>query len=93
MYEKSKGDFDSLDEWINFEIKRKNYKYTKDSYTEIFNGLRKKMGLSKNLAPSEQVSKMASMIQKALDENKYFSKLGIDMRSIEEIYGSNMATT
>jgi len=93
MYERDKGDFDSLDEWINFEIKRKNYKYTTDSYTEIFNGLRKKMGLSKNLAPSEQVSKMASMIKKALDENRYFSKLGIDMRSIEEIYGSDLATT
>jgi len=85
----SKEDFDILDEWVTLEIKRENYKYTKDSYAEIFNGLRKKMSLSKNLSASEQVSKMATMIKKALEQNKLFNKLGIKLSSLEEFYGNN----
>ncbi len=83
---------DTLDEWITFEIKRQNFKYTKESYAEIFDTLRKKMKLSKNLSPVEQVSKMTTMIKKAHEQNKLFNRMGIKLSSLEELY-DNMATT
>lgn len=85
--EGDKENYDLVDEWINLEMNRLHLKATKDSYADIFNGLVKKLDVHKHAEPSEKVRKAAVILREAVEKNRLYKKMGIDLQSLDEIYG------
>ena len=83
----SKKDMETIDDWVMLEIQRKGLNGRKDSYKEIIDGLSKKLKLHKSISPGEKIKSLAILLKKALETQKYYSKMGVDLKSLEELYG------
>jgi len=86
----TQSDMDTVDEWVTFEITRRGLNGKTESYREVVDDLSKKLKLPKTIAPQEKVKRMAILLKKAVEMQKTYSKLGIDLKSLEEIYGDTI---
>lgn len=77
---------DTIDDWVMLEIERQGLNGKKDAYKEIVNNLSKKLKLHKNIAPSEKIKSLAILLRKALETQKYYKAMGINLASLESIY-------
>ena len=87
-----KDEMDTVDEWVNFEILRRGLNGKKESYRAIVNELSKKLEIHKYASAEDKVKKLSTLLKKAVEDNRYYSKIGIDLKSLETIYG-NVHTT
>jgi nitrogen regulatory protein PII-like uncharacterized protein len=78
---------DTVDDWVVLEIQRRGLNGKKDSYREVINDLSKKLKLPKTISPIQKVKNISVLLKKALETQKMYSKMGIDLKSLEEIYG------
>ena len=82
-------ELDTIDDWVILEIELRGLNGKKESYQEIVDDLSKKLKLSKNMAPTEKAKTISILLKKALETQKYYKRLGIDLKSLESIYEEN----
>lgn len=87
LYNELKDEMDTVDDWVVLEIQRRGLNGKKDSYREVINDLSKKLKLPKTISPIQKVKNISVLLKKALETQKMYSKMGIDLKSLEEIYG------
>ena len=83
----TRDDFDTVDEWITMEITRRGLNGKKEAYREVVKDISKKLQMPKTISAENKVKQMATLLRKALDAQRYYQKMGIDLKSLEEIYG------
>lgn len=83
----NKADMDTVDDWINLEIDRQNLKATKKTYAALFNDIAKKLGIHKYAESTEKIKKVSTLLREAVEKQKYYKKLGLDLQSLEELLG------
>lgn len=83
-----KSDMDTIDDWVIMEIGRRELNGKKSAYEEIVDDLSTKLELSPNIDPREKVKKLATLLRKALNIQKTYKGLGIDLKSLEELYSN-----
>lgn len=83
----TKKEMDTIDEYVNLEILRRGLNGRKESYKEVVDELSKKLKISKNSSPEEKVRKLATILEKAVEQLKIYKKLGLSLPTLEEIYG------
>jgi len=81
-----KKDMDTINDWVMLEIERRGLNGKKESYKEIISELSKKLKLHKSIAPTEKIKAIAILLRKALDVQKYYKSMGIDLQNLETIY-------
>jgi len=91
LYKEVKDDMDIIDDWVMLEIERKGLNGKKEAYREVINDLSKKLKLPKSIAPSEKINRFSILLKKALETQKYYKALGIDLKSLDELYGEKNA--
>lgn len=80
------SEMDTIDEYVNLEMQRLGMNGKKDAYKEVVDTLSKKMKFSKNIAPEKKVRELATILTRAVDSQKYYAKLGISLKSLEDLY-------
>lgn len=86
------GELDTIDDWVILEIERRGLNGKKEAYREIVDDLSKKLKLHKSIAPTEKAKAISTLLKKALETQKYYKKLGINLESLEKIY-DDISTT
>ena len=88
LYKDQKKDVDLVDEWAIFEIDRRGLNGKKEAYKEIIGDLSKKLKFPKTLNPVEKVNRLSILLKEATETQRRYKKMGLDLKSLEEIYGA-----
>ena len=88
MLDEVSDELSLVDEWVILEITRRGLNGKKEAYEEIISDLCGKLEMSQSILPSEKVKRLAIFLRKALSTQKEYQRLGVDLKSLEELYST-----